>query len=433
MRRGVEWAEPIRKRFSAERTNYMELLNTWAGGFYEELDFKNEAYNQIQFKELLVKSDIQNVIVPEVFEEYSSRRLLVSEWIDGVKLTQADPEEIEKLVDVGNSAFLTQLLDWGVFHGDPHPGNLLVTPEGKLCILDFGLMANIPGEDRNKMVSAVIHVANKDFGQLVDDLIDLKFLPNDVDRPKVETVMGKVLGPFVYQGGGAKNVDFRSLARDLAGVTREIPFSIPPYYALVGRAIISLEGIALQADPDYRLVMEAYPYVARRVMSEDDTPELQKALAEILYKDGGFSVNRLAALLNSAMGYVGMSKDAIVDFDSIPEDGATASKFVEFILSNQSKSIRSTLSVELAKAIDIVLRRMVRLRTSEILSSMNRVPAPFRIGYNSVSKANELSAIRKDEELYVDSLIALSSQLLGVSQARYFSMNTHALAAKDRH
>mmetsp|Transcript_39279 Transcript_39279/g.155839 ORF Transcript_39279/g.155839 Transcript_39279/m.155839 type:complete len:154 (-) Transcript_39279:2096-2557(-) len=153
MRRGVEWAEPIRKRFSAERTNYMELLNTWAGGFYEELDFKNEAYNQIQFKELLVKSDIQNVIVPEVFEEYSSRRLLVSEWIDGVKLTQADPEEIEKLVDVGNSAFLTQLLDWGVFHGDPHPGNLLVTPEGKLCILDFGLMANIPGEDRNKMVT----------------------------------------------------------------------------------------------------------------------------------------------------------------------------------------------------------------------------------------------------------------------------------------
>lgn len=210
--------------------------------------------------------------MPDVVEEYSTRRILVSDWIDGVKLTKATPEQIRVLVDLGNESFLTQLLDWGVFHGDPHPGNLLVTPEGKLCILDFGLMASIPAEDRDLMVSAVIHVANKDFGQLVDDLIKLKFLPADVDRQKVEMVMAKVLGPFVYQGGGAKNVDFRSLARDLAGVTRDIPFSIPPYYALVGRAIISLEGIALQGYPDYRLVMEAYPYVARRYVRTNFLP-----------------------------------------------------------------------------------------------------------------------------------------------------------------
>mmetsp|Transcript_3840 Transcript_3840/g.11450 ORF Transcript_3840/g.11450 Transcript_3840/m.11450 type:complete len:761 (+) Transcript_3840:40-2322(+) len=414
MRRGVEWAEPIRKRFSAEKTDYMELLNTWASGFYEELDFTNEAFNQIQFKELLAKSGLKNVMVPEVIMEYSTRRLLISEWVDGIKLTKASPEQIKDLIDIGNEAFLTQLLDWGVFHGDPHPGNLLVTPEGKLCILDFGLMASIPAEDRDLMVSAVIHLANKDFGQLVDDLIKLKFLPLDIDRPKVQMVMGKVLGPFVYQGGGANNVDFRSLARELSGVTREIPFSIPPYYALVGRAIISLEGIALTAFPNYRLVMEAYPYVARRVMTEGDTPELRRALAEILYKDGDFSVSRLAALLNSAMGYVGLSNDSIVDLDAIPEDGATLSRLVSYILSKDAKALRVLLADEGARAADIALRRAVLLRTNSMISTLARLPGPFRIGFNQVERANELSQISREEEIFLDSLIALFTQLLEV-------------------
>lgn len=63
MRRGVEWVKPIQQRFTAERTDYMELLNTWASGFYEELDFQNEAFNQKQFKELLERSGLDNIVV----------------------------------------------------------------------------------------------------------------------------------------------------------------------------------------------------------------------------------------------------------------------------------------------------------------------------------------------------------------------------------
>ena len=98
----------------------------------------------------------------------------------------------------------------------------------------------------------------------------------------------------------------------------DIPFSIPPYFALLARAVVTLEGIALTANPDYRLVMEAYPFVARKLLRED-RPEVQKALQEVLYAGGGegkLTPERLAVLLNSAMGVVATNEgSAFVDFD----------------------------------------------------------------------------------------------------------------------
>ena len=91
--------------------------------------------------------------------------VLTMEWVTGVKLTTLAPDEIRKLSKIGSEAFLTQLLDIGFMHGDPHPGNLLKVTEGpnagKLVLLDFGLVAEIPSADREAMVSAVIHLANR--------------------------------------------------------------------------------------------------------------------------------------------------------------------------------------------------------------------------------------------------------------------------------
>ena len=110
------------------------------------------------------------------------------------------------------------------------------------------------------------------------------------------------------------------MTQDAITVLNDIPFSIPPYFALLGRAIVTLEGIALTGDPDYGIIMEAYPFVARKLLSED-RPEIQKALQEVLYarnQDGGLQSTRLAVLLNSAMGLVARkSGGSFVDFDAV--------------------------------------------------------------------------------------------------------------------
>ena len=129
-------------------------------------------------------------MVPKVYNEFSTRRILVTEWVEGVKLSTCEPEEIVDFTSIAQEAFLVQLLQVGFFHADPHPGNILklndLGPKGeKIALIDCGLMASIRESDREIMVSAIIHLANKDYASLVNDFIDLKILPQDCDRAKV--------------------------------------------------------------------------------------------------------------------------------------------------------------------------------------------------------------------------------------------------------
>merc|ERR1712127_681352 len=226
--------------------------------------------------------------------------------MDGVKLSECSDEEIGELVPIAQEAFLTQLFETGFFHADPHPGNILrlnePTEDGDvMALIDCGLMASIDPTDRDNMISAVIHLANKDYASLVDDFILLEILPTDSDRAAIIPLMDKALTPYV-KGGGAKKYEeelkklygmedgsvqstvggFQAMTQDALTVLNDVPFSIPPYFAILGRAIVTLEGVALTGDPDYGIIMESYPFIARKLMRED-RPEVQRALQEVLY------------------------------------------------------------------------------------------------------------------------------------------------------
>ena len=340
-----------------------------------------------------------------MYFELTTRRVLVSEWIDGVKLSECDPSEIRGLVGVGQECFLVQLLQVGFFHSDPHPGNLMRmndTSKGKLCILDFGLVARINEEDQDAMVNSIVHLANKDYPALVDDFIDLKILPDDCDRAKVVPLMDKALSPYV-KGGGAKkyeaelkkiyNMDgsisstaggFQAMTQDLLTVLNDIPFSIPPYFALLGRAVVTLEGIALLGNPDYKLVMEAYPFVARKLLS-DDRPAAQRALQEVLYAStsAGGSIlkgERLAVMLNSAMGIVAETSDTFVDLETLPEDAASLKQSLKYVLTPRAESLRKVLVKEAISAADVLARQALRKTVTRGFALIPRPPSwlPFQ-------------------------------------------------------
>ncbi|GMH87320.1 hypothetical protein TL16_g10817, partial [Triparma laevis f. inornata] len=289
LRRAAEVYQGLIDRFAPQqRTDYVALLNEFAVGFYTELDFVNEGKNQERLRNLFIDEKVEGIMVPRVFEQYSTRRILVTEWVDGVKLSTCEAEEIAEYTPIAQEAFLVQLLQVGFFHADPHPGNILKlnTPgpnNEKIALIDCGLMASINPSDREIMVSAIIHLANKDFPQLVNDFINLKILPDDCDRAKVVPLMDKALSPYIM-GGGAKTAvgGFQAMTTDALVVLNDIPFSIPAYFAILGRAIVTLEGVALTGNPNYGIIMESYPFIARKLMKED-TPLLQRSLQELLY------------------------------------------------------------------------------------------------------------------------------------------------------
>jgi aarF domain-containing kinase len=348
---------------------------------------------------MLLDKNMKGVMVPAVYDDLCTRRILVSEWVDGRKLSDCSVEEIAEVTPYAQEAFLTQLFDAGFFHADPHPGNLLYldkpTAEGhKLALIDCGLMASIDENDREKMISAIIHLANKDYPSLVDDFIQLEILPTDSNRAAIIPLMDKALSPYV-KGGGAKKYEeelkkiygmeddsmqsqvggFQAMTQDALTVLNDVPFSIPPYFAILGRAIVTLEGVALTGNPEYGIIMESYPFIARKLLREG-RPEIQKALQQVLYSGGsgessGLKLTRLIALLNNAAGSVATQDGAaFVDLDTVPTDGLSFKQGLKFLLSDNAESLRNLLEKEVDTVVDVLTRQIFRKSAAALFRAL---------------------------------------------------------------
>jgi hypothetical protein len=330
--------------------------------------------------------------------------------------------------------------------------------DGMLCIIDWGLTATIESADeRAAMVSAVIHLGNRDFNSLVDDFIGLGFLPQDCDRGQVVPVMERVLGPYL-RGGGAKSFDFSSLSSDLLAATLEIPFSIPPYMSLLARSVATLEGIALVGDPDYQMVQQAIPFVSRRILmtagggagSASADGQTNALLTAMLMDDSGrVRPQRLGAMVQAALGYVADGtttngeRTGFVDFDALPEEGASPREVARFLLSPSARSLRPLLVSWLASAVDLLGRDRVRRSAPGVGANpaaalrLPRLPLPFLpappalplpppppvflpgLGFVPfVEAVDKLApALTQDEEVYAQTLVELGAGLLGVTPA----------------
>ncbi len=202
---------------------------------------------------------------------------------------------------------------------------MLRTNDGKLAILDFGLMTEITDNQKYGMVEAIAHLINRDYTEIGQDFINLDFIPEGTDTTPIVPALTTVFD-VALAGGGAKSINFQELAADLAVITYEFPFRIPPYFALVIRAISVLEGIALVGNPQFAIIDEAYPYIARRLMT-DDSPRLRAALRYMVYgREGQFDAERLIDLLEALEKFKAIRDDG--DGTAYKVDGVRGSKDV---------------------------------------------------------------------------------------------------------
>jgi len=295
------------------RSDLVALIDELGKRVFEEMDYCNEASNAETFAELHRHNP--RIAVPAIYRQATSRRVLTMEWIDGVKLTNleavrglgVDPDD---MVSVGVNCSLQQLLEHGFFHADPHPGNLLALADGRLAYLDFGMMSEVSRESRTGLIQAVVHLVNRNFGKLSKDFVSLGFLAEDVNLepivPAFETVFGQALEM------GVSRMDFKAVTDDLSGVMYRFPFRVPPYYALIIRSLVTLEGIALSVDPNFKILGAAYPYFARRLM-EDPDPSLRESLKEMLFDGDIFRWQRLDNLIASASQGAELDLDGLLD------------------------------------------------------------------------------------------------------------------------
>ncbi|KAG2445378.1 hypothetical protein HYH02_008842, partial [Chlamydomonas schloesseri] len=302
-------AAVVMKEAAQMNTDWAAVIDAWAVRFFHELDYRREANNAATFAAQMAAAGVSGVTVAPVRRDLSSDCVLVTEWVDGEKLSESGAADVRELCNTLLNAYLIQLLDTGFLHADPHPGNLIRTPDGRICVLDFGLMTEVTPEQRIALVEYIAHLSTQDWGKLALDLQTLGFIPPEVDTQEAGLVepLGRVMVQLVG-GGGASKVNIDKVMSDLEALGESYPITIPPFFALILRAFSVIEGIALRVDPDYAIVGECFPYLARRLLN-DDSPRVRAVLRDVLY--GGRQRLDVERLMRVADGLSSFTTDGL--------------------------------------------------------------------------------------------------------------------------
>ena len=321
------------------------IIDEFGRSLFEEIDYRQEAANAERFARLFASNPA--VIVPRVDRSLSARRVLTTTWINGTKLQQRQELEAQRLdpaalIRTGVIAGLQQLLEFGYFHADPHPGNLFALPGrsgalGHVAYVDFGMMDSISDADRLTLTGAVVHLINRDFTGLAHDFVDLGFLNPNTDLAPIIPALEQVLGGALGDNVGSFN--FKAITDRFSELMYAYPFRVPARFALIIRAVVSQEGLAMRLDPSFRIIRVAYPYVARRLLA-GDTAEMREKLLEVLFdREGRLQIQRLESLLAVVQADEGAGADLV------PVAGAG----LKLLLGEEGRSLRQRLLLTLVR------------------------------------------------------------------------------------
>ncbi|KAH0976354.1 hypothetical protein GBA52_026073 [Prunus armeniaca] len=360
------------RRIRNLNTDLQAVVDEWASSLFREMDYRTEANNGLKFRQLY--GGIPDVLVPEMYLDYTTRRVLVMEWVEGQKLSEVNDLY---MVEVGTYCSFNQLLEYGFYHADPHPGNLLRTYDGKLAYLDFGMMGEFKQELRNGFIEACLHLVNRDFGALAKDFVTLGLIPPTADKEAVTKALTGVFQNAVAKG--VRNISFGDLLGDLGTTMYKFKFRIPSYFSLVIRSLAVLEGVAIGANPDYKVLGSTYPWIARKVLT-DSSPELKSSLHALLYEEGIFKIDRLESLLSEALR--ARTEKALLRKQE--DERVVIKQILSFMLAEKGAFVRDILLQEFAKGLDAL-----GLATLDSITTLATASVPFTSTFSFSTMTNE--------------------------------------------
>ncbi|OIJ18149.1 ABC transporter [Anaerobacillus alkalidiazotrophicus] len=230
---------PMPKGFINLKLLFKELKEV----IVRELDFSQEKNSLLFFQERF--KDVDGVKIPDVYSELSTSKVLVMEWVEGIKLTDEEGvsqlefnqrELAERLIEV----FLPQWLEPGMFHADPHSGNVLVSKEGKIILLDFGMVGEISKKDSIYFQTLIEGLLSKNYPKAVECLTHLGFLLPEAEPRTMEKILAELLS---FQPAQLKEMDLIALKLEINDIIQALPIQVPTRFVFLGRSFITMEGM----------------------------------------------------------------------------------------------------------------------------------------------------------------------------------------------
>ena len=242
----------------------------------KELDFLEEARNCARFKRNFEQDT--DIHIPEVFTQYSTDKIIVMERIDGVRLddiegiTRLGLDRV-KLAKIGVNAYFKQILEDGFFHGDPHAGNIFAMQTGQIAFMDFGIVGRVSPELRETMANTFLALIQKNFDSLIDQYIELGLIPEHVDldvfRKEFRADLAEFFEPLY--GLSIKEINFAEYLDTVTHLAIKHNMKIPSDLLLINKAMLILENIGRELDPDFDFISAAEPY-ASKIIKERMSP-----------------------------------------------------------------------------------------------------------------------------------------------------------------
>jgi len=253
--------------------NWVEIAKECRKVLMKELDFKCEAQFAARFRQQFI--DDENVEVPEVIWDFSSEKVLCLSYLEGTKISdiknlKSKNINLPKIAEIGAISYLKQLVNYGFFHADPHPGNLAVSNSGKLIFYDFGMMGNISNNLQVRLGSMVQSAALRDASSLVTQLQQAGLISKDIDVGPVRRLVRLMLKEALTPPFSPNIIE--KLSGDLYELVYETPFQLPVDLIFVMRALSTFEGVGRMLDPGFNLVSITKPYLIDLMTSNNQTP-----------------------------------------------------------------------------------------------------------------------------------------------------------------
>ena len=244
--------------------NLPAVIHEFDRSIHKEMDFDNELMNIRHLNDNFKYND--KIIVPAIYPDYSTEKVLTMEYVEGVKLSEViagdDPKYNKILIaDRIVRAYLKQIFLDGFFHADPHPGNIFITDDNAICFIDFGMMGVLDDEFRQDLAELMINFSDHNIDGLINQLIRMDILNEKTDINLLKSDLNDLFSKYY----GMELSRFNGIIEDLLFLMQTYEVRLPNEFVLMARGLSMVENIGLRLDPDINVVEYLKPIATRPI------------------------------------------------------------------------------------------------------------------------------------------------------------------------
>lgn len=313
-------AKILNERIVDSPLDFVEIVDELAESLFNELDYTQEGNNAERFRENFEKENY--IYIPKVYWEYTTKRVLTMEYVEGISVKNRDllvkkGFDLKKVARDGAWAIFLQVYEFGLFHGDPHPGNILITNDGKISYIDFGIVGYLDKSSREMIIELFRAFAENDIEEVIEILSDVGAIRPSTNIRTLKSDLNHIINYFYSTP--LKNISVNDSMRKIMTTVYKHKLILPPEFTLLLKSLATVEGVGRSLDPDFSISSVAKDFIKEVYLRNISLTKILKENSKDLHKTI-IVLRKLPSKIQSIM--TKLIKDDIKVRINLDEDGS---------------------------------------------------------------------------------------------------------------